>query len=268
MKTAKAIENMTDSAEFEILATRILRLTEDNCRNLEHSGVNADGKTIKNPLDGFCIVPGSNPPCFIMTAYTIEKKERLKHKWTYDHSKSNKKIKASNKDDGDLIKASRDVNKLKIQFPNAKFILYLGTNKIIDKELITYTYSFGGKLGIGVRFLGLSQIRDFLDTTPEGQWLRKEHLKINANILSQSLLCELSKCSLNQYYNEFHIISPKYFSFTSKDCKIQASISNKIIMNILLGPSGSGKSVSCFNILKEHIILMFTINIIKNSMTF
>lgn len=44
MNTAEKIEGITDSGFFEILATRVLRLTDDDCKLLEHMGVNAAGK--------------------------------------------------------------------------------------------------------------------------------------------------------------------------------------------------------------------------------
>ena len=62
MKTAEAIECITDAGEFEILATRVLRIADDDYRLLEHMGVNAAGKTIPNPVDAFCRVPGTPPP--------------------------------------------------------------------------------------------------------------------------------------------------------------------------------------------------------------
>lgn len=52
---------MTDPGQFEILATRVLRELDADCRAVVHAGVNAQGKTIANPIDAFCLVPGSSP---------------------------------------------------------------------------------------------------------------------------------------------------------------------------------------------------------------
>lgn len=61
MTTAEKLESMTDPGQFEILATRVLRELDADCRAVVHAGVNAQGKTIANPIDAFCLVPGSSP---------------------------------------------------------------------------------------------------------------------------------------------------------------------------------------------------------------
>ena len=48
LTTAEAIEGITDAGKFEILATRVLRIEDEDCRFLEHLGVNAAGKTISS----------------------------------------------------------------------------------------------------------------------------------------------------------------------------------------------------------------------------
>ena len=48
-------------------------------------------------------------------------------------------------------------------------------------------------LGIDARFLEQSALRDFLDVNPEGQWLRQEHLGIQADRVSASLLRRSSR---------------------------------------------------------------------------
>ena len=60
-------------------------------------------------------------------------------------------------------------------------------------------YQAGIDLGIEVRFLARSKIRDCLDTTREGQWLRKVHLGIEADKLSISMLDELSRQSVDLF---------------------------------------------------------------------
>ena len=43
LTTAEAIEGITDTGKFEILATRVLRIEDEDCRFLVHLGVNALG---------------------------------------------------------------------------------------------------------------------------------------------------------------------------------------------------------------------------------
>jgi hypothetical protein len=80
MTTAEALEGLPDAGEFEVLATRVLRELYDDCRAIAHFGVNAAGKTIPNPVDGFILVPGSNPPRYVMTAFTIISHHQLERK--------------------------------------------------------------------------------------------------------------------------------------------------------------------------------------------
>src|SRR3972149_4327914 len=88
MTTAAAIEEITDVGQFEILAVRVLRLLDEDCRRIEHLGVNAEGKTIPGALDAFVLVPGSSPLRFVMAAFTTSKREGLKKKWLFDHAES------------------------------------------------------------------------------------------------------------------------------------------------------------------------------------
>lgn len=188
MSTAEAIEGMTDAGEFEILATRILRIEDEDCRFIEHLGVNAIGKTIPNPIDGFCLVPGSKPPRLVIVAITLEKLENLRRKCLFDHTKAPHAKHATAADDGDLIKAAQEAEIIRKNHPDARFTVYLCSNKRLDSELMLEVYKEGESLGLKVVFLGQSQIRDCLDLKPEGQWLRKIHLGIRAELISLSLL--------------------------------------------------------------------------------
>lgn len=88
MTTANAIESITDAGLFEILATRVLRQTDSDYSYVEHLGVNADGKTVKNSLDGFCRVPGISPPKYVMAAFSTDVVENFERKLLFDHKLS------------------------------------------------------------------------------------------------------------------------------------------------------------------------------------
>src|SRR3954452_19563286 len=88
MTTAETLEGLTDAGQFEILATRVLRLIDADSKAVVHAGVNAQGKTIPNPVDGFCLVPGGNPPRYVMAAFTLTPREGLLGKWLFDHTSS------------------------------------------------------------------------------------------------------------------------------------------------------------------------------------
>ncbi|MBX9926517.1 MAG: hypothetical protein K2Y05_09175, partial [Hyphomicrobiaceae bacterium] len=61
-QTARKLADMTDEGRFERLATAVLRASNPVYAALLHTGVNADGKTVKAPVDGFAFVPGATPP--------------------------------------------------------------------------------------------------------------------------------------------------------------------------------------------------------------
>ena len=254
MKTAEAIEGITDAGEFEILATRVLRITDEDCRLLEHMGVNAIGKTIANPIDGFCKVPGTDPPRFVMAAFTTAKFDSLDRKWLFDHSTSTHAKKATEADDGDLIKASHRAEELRKDHPGATFVVHLCTNKQPDGHLIDQIHTRGQELGLEVRFLTQSRIRDILDVNPDGQWLRKEHLGIQAERLSFTLLRELSAKCLQQYGREFLITPPAAFVTTSSERALTSAIVPSRSFYVVTGASGNGKSVCCYQVLRNHLI--------------
>ena len=80
MPTAKAIEEITDAGDFEILATRVLRQTDEDYQHVEHLGVNADGKTIKGPVDGFCKVPSSSPSIYVTAGFSTDVADKIERK--------------------------------------------------------------------------------------------------------------------------------------------------------------------------------------------
>ncbi len=254
MTTAEAIEGITDAGNFEVLATRVLRLIDEDCRLVEHFGVNAKRKTISNPVDAFCKVPGSLPPRFIMLAFTTDKRDSLERKWLYDHSRAKKPTKATEADDGDLIKAARKAVEVRGDHPNAVFIIWLCTNKRLDDELLQAVYAKAREHELEVKLLAQSTLRDFLDLNPEGQWLRKEHLSIEADRLSLSLLQHLSRRSVDQLGNEFLLLDPSQFIPTRQRQELIDNLENSAFSMLLLaGPSGFGKSVLCYQSLQGHV---------------
>jgi hypothetical protein len=253
MTTAEAIEGITDAGEFEILAARVLRISDEDCRVLEHIGVNAAGKTIANPIDSFCLVPGTDPPRFVMAAFTTAQVGSLEQKWLFDHSNAANAVTATAADDGDLTKASQRVDALRKDHPNAVFVVHLCTNRQPDDQLMAKVIRRSRELGLEVRFLTRSRLRDILDVTPDGQWLRKEHLGIQAERLSLPLLRELCAKSLLQYGKEFLITPPEAFVATSAERALTASLEPLRSVYVVTGESGSGKSVSCYQVLSSHL---------------
>jgi hypothetical protein len=191
-----------------------------------------------------------------MAAYTTERPDHLKRKWLFDHTQASRTQKATAKDDGDLIKAARRAEVLRKDHPDAEFIIHLCTNRCLrDDKLRSEVYKKAEELRLTPVFLEQSRIRDCLDMKPEGQWLRKEHLGIQAELLSLSLLKSLSVKSLHAYSQEFLITPPDLkFVPTATQRALGESIRREgRAVHIVSGASGSGKSVASYQVLCEHI---------------
>lgn len=252
MTTANAIETMSDAGAFEVLAMRVLRQTDGDYARIEHLGVNANGKTVKNPIDGFCRVPGRNPSRYVMAAFSTDAVDKIERKLIFDHMQSSG-TKYTDADDGDLVKAARAASVIRDQDEDAEFIFTFCTNKQPNAEVMQAGYAKGKAIGIEVRFLARSSIRDHLDTTPDGQWLRREHLGIAADTLSIPLLRELALKSVNTY---------SYELFCSDACIVDTATTKRLAtltsqvrpsVNCLIGASGSGKSVASYKVLSDVV---------------
>lgn len=248
---------MTDQGRFELLVTSVLRKHKPEYAAILHLGTNADGKTVRSPLDGFCLIPNSDPPHFLLIQHTTDK--RLEAKWLHDHatvrakksSQMRKTMPPSESDDGDLIKAGRETQKYRQDYPNAVFTVILATNHSIQKDIADKVYGKATQLGVSVDFWESSRIADFLDTTPEGHYMRKMYLGIDAEMLSQSLLSDLCRRNLHLYGDAQHFM-------TSPDRWIsrrfaQPPIRKACTLQLLVGEPGFGKSVLAYQLLQEHL---------------
>jgi hypothetical protein len=266
MTTAESLERLNE-AEFELLAVRSLRELEADCQAVIHFGMNAQGKTIPGPLDGFCRVPGINPPRFVMIAATTTNLTNLKAKWLAPLSNEDDRPKrskgksvqsrtkvAASPDDGDVTKAIKQAAILRKENPSGSFILHLATNRNLPLELESVTRNAGDAEGLEVRFLEQSRLRDFLDMKPVGQWLRQEHLGIEADQVSVPLIRQLCQKNVVSYSNDVAMFDD--FAPTETKSSILALSRLKdpsAYLHLLVGSSGVGKSVTASCILRSHI---------------
>ena len=266
MTTAEALERLNDAA-FELLAVRSLRELATECHAVIHMGMNAQEKTVPGPLDGFCRVPGVTPPRFLMIAATTTKPSKLKAKWLTPLASENTKPKLTGSksgrpkkksdappEEGDLTKAAKRAASLRQENPMVSFILYLATNRTLSLELENAARGAGEAAGLEVRFLEQSQLRDFLDTKPVGQWLRQEHLGIEADQVSLPLLQKLCEENLNGYANDIAMFD----DFVPAETKSGATVLNRLkdpsaYFHLLVGSSGVGKSVTAMGVLRSHL---------------
>jgi hypothetical protein len=146
------------------------------------------------------LIPGGRPRRYV--ACTTTARTKLQQKWLASGSPKGKRRRSAKVDPGDLIKAAQLAALLRASDPTAQFIVYLCTNRRLDLELMREVYARASALNVEVDFLEQLGLQEFLDTTPRGQWLRQEHLGIEAELLSRSLLESLSKRSLQDYTAE------------------------------------------------------------------
>lgn len=253
--TAEALESMTDPGKFETLATSVLRELHPACKTLAHLGVNAAGKTIPNPIDGFCRVPGSSPPQYVIAAFTTVSAEQLERKWLLDAALSGRGTKMAGRTDGDLIKAAKEAAGIRKSEPTDEFIAYLCTNQRLSLELMQKVYMKGCEFGIEVCFLEQSQLRDFLDTNAVGQWLRQQYLGIDADQLSRHLLQHLGSESLGAYTAEKMLFPEidQIIETTATNSAHEAIRGSIASLHLLVGPSGAGKTVIGRDVLRRHL---------------
>lgn len=172
--TSEKIESISDTGEFETLGIRVLREIDQDCRAIIHLGLNAVGKPIPGPVDGFGRVPGQTPSRYVTAAFTTTSLEKLEQKWLSDGEPSSgsepggdpesgkAKRKRAPREPGDLIKAARNTIDIRAVDPDAYFIVYLCTNRRLENELLKKVLMAASQLKLEVRFLEQTILRDFL----------------------------------------------------------------------------------------------------------
>src|SRR5438128_2715716 len=135
--TIRALAQMSDEGLFEQLATAVLRDADPGLYgSLTHPGVNADGKTVKAPVDGLSFLPGAHPPHLVAVHHTICARDDLEKKWLHDPStvvprKGTKPAAPA----GDVLKTAGIIAKERIGSSDLRATLALTTNEEPPEEL-------------------------------------------------------------------------------------------------------------------------------------
>jgi hypothetical protein len=241
--TAQRLESI-DHATFERLADAVIASANSAYTAVLHTGVNAKGKTVVAPVDGFCLVPSSSPPHFILVQHTTTAKKSLRGKWLLGCEGS--KIQSEKREvrkPGDLKKASFLAAALKPDFPTARFTVVLTTNQAVDEKLYSDAQRIALALALQLDVWDQTRICRYLDTTATGQWLRWYYLGVVAQQVSRALLQELSRRSWARYRGTLA---------SSEGTWVRRDVEEEIerlcrrstqLLIFLVGHSGSGKSV-------------------------
>lgn len=158
MTTTRArLESITDAGVFERLATAVLRRAIPAYAALVHSGVNAEGRPIPAPVDGFSLGGMTRPSVF--AAHTTTKMSELRGKWL-------------DPIEGDIEKAKREAATAGVD--GATLVLTLNREPPIT--LVADAEAACAAAGLTLDLWSQSRLADFLDDDAEGQWIRGRFL--------------------------------------------------------------------------------------------
>lgn len=246
MTTAEQLQQLTDRAGYERIANGYLRSQFPRIRHLIESGLNEKGESVRSPLDAFCHASGNH---FVLIEHTTDDSS-LEKKWLYDRSIETKPGKTP---DGDLIKAIREANKIKTEIPSASFEIFLTTNQRVAPSLAVTATQLAQSVGIELTIIELSSLSHFLDTNADGQYLRKTHFRIAADLLSVELIQELQKKCMEAYRNEFYIDSDSTTEIIDVTTFLAKVKNQPLLLSFLQAESGMGKTTLCYQLMQNAI---------------
>jgi hypothetical protein len=242
------LAKLTDSGLFELLASSILRRYEPSCKNLIHTGINAQGKTVKSPLDGVTFVEGENPPHLIAVHHTICSERELENKWLHEPTTVRPKKDKPTAPAGDFVKTVAIVKEIRSKYPELKATLILTTNQEPSEALVREINLLATSEQIELRILSRSVLADYLDNYPDGQWYRRQYLGIEQERLSPDLLDKLCRKSLQ-------INRPPDTKEAWIERELDETLSHLVANQIkfLVAHSGMGKTVACYKWISAHL---------------
>lgn len=247
--TVRKLADITDEGAFERLATAVLRHSDERCRALSHPGVNADGKTVKSPVDGIAFTSDASPPQMIVVHHTICAAKDLEKKWLHDPGAVIPRGRSGlpTAPAGDIIKTIAIVEDERKRTPDLQATLILTTNQEPGERLVRDVHAAGAAVGIVIEIWARSRLADVLDNDPRGQWLRRQFLGIDQVQLSEEMLRELSQRSLEIYSPPDQ---PEAWVERSLDGAIEEANEEQVLF--VIADSGSGKSVACYKRLRAN----------------
>ena len=249
-ETTRQLSQITDAGLFERLATAVLRHAVPALYgNLTHPGLNADGKTVKSPVDGIAFVSGAHPSQMVIAHHASGSVDDLKKKWLHDPStvKPHKGTKPT-APPGDVIKTMSIVLEERKRTPGLQVTLALTTNREPSEDLTRDVMAAAKNYQINIDTWSCSRIANYLDNEPDGQWLRKHYLGIVQQRLSKQLLRELSLASIKALP-----VMARLESLVHRELDTVVLDRSPRPVAFLIGESGVGKTIACYKRLKAHI---------------
>lgn len=243
--TIKLLAEITDPGKFERLATAILRAANPETYGaICHTGVNENGKTIRAPLDniGWATTPNGN----LMVAVEHSTSKKIHDKWLRDipTPEKNKINISANNTKGDLRKAIDEIDSVRVNWKSLHAQVALTSNREPNQKTLIEAKKLAQANNIYLDILSASRLADYLDTTPQGQWIRSLHLGSPVQIVSKELLSQCTNKQLKQY---------AWLHKESESVERSINIKNHNNHTFLVGASGMGKTTIALQILKQHL---------------
>lgn len=247
--TADALSQITDEGLFEHLAAAVLRGARPEIyANLTQPGTNAQGKPVKSPVDAISFVANSLPRHMVTAHHTTCKQGDLGKKWLHDPSavivREGRKATAPA---GDLVKTAEIAGNERLRTPDLLVTLALTTNTEPSQKVTRDAEHLAASHRITLDIWSRSRIASYLDDNPNGQWLRRKYLDRTQERLSVDLLREIGKKSLEAH--QLKAREAEQITRSSTKTLIDR-LPNPV--GFLVGQSGFGKSVACFQYLSQH----------------
>lgn len=242
MSVEMRLSQMSDSGKFEKVSSAVLRRADPLYESAIQTGINAEGKPIKDPVDGIGRVKGSDPAHYIFFEYTTTKRSGLHSKWLADPDPSSSQSK------GDLLKVADKVEQLREENPKATFTAVLVSNRSPKSETITAANHTADSYDLELDIWGIHELSDFLNTDPDGQYIRSQFFGIDEERLSEPLLRDLSKQSIEAYQQSFRImVDESRVKRPELSMILNRARSSKPSSYLIpiIGNSGFGKTVTC-----------------------
>lgn len=246
-ETAKRIAAITDEAMFERLATAVMREADPRYAALAHPGVNADGKTVKAPLDGIAFVSGASPPHMLTVHHTTTKAGGLEAKWLLDPTTVRPRKNSPTGQPGDIVKTAAIVADERKRDPATRATLALSVSVEPSVDLVRDAHAVAHTHRIELDLWPRSRLAHFLDS-PKGQWLRHLYLGIPQERVSRELLADLSRKSLQQFQPLGD--EPGTWVERAVDASLAATDGQ---ITFVMAEAGLGKTVACHKLLSRHV---------------
>lgn len=179
--TASQISEITSPGLFERLATSVLRSADPLYRNIIHTGINAKGQPITDPVDGICISEDAFGQKFaIAIEHTTEKRPKLSGKWLHPEK-------------GDLSKALKRLRQYVDEFGQYTLRIVVTCSVTPSSDLVKKVEQFGAENSVGIDIWSNDRIAYELDTSADGQTIRTQFFGIPQTRLSTDLAREISR---------------------------------------------------------------------------